>query len=372
MNPAVKPKIAFFLPNLEVGGSEQVAVTLANEFSRRAIQVDMVLVNSSGELVQELLPDVNIINLNASAFRNSFFPLVNYLKNHQPSALLSWMDFSNVFAVLAAKLVKLQPRVAIRIPTTLSRNIKPFLKNLFARLLFHFTYPLADTIISVSAGAAKDLAQFACISQSRIQVIYNPIISQELITKASQPLDDSWFLPGHLPVILAVGRLDPAKDYPTLLKAFALVRHKKAANLLILGEGSARKKLEKMVAELRLTDSVRLPGLIMNPFPYMSHSDVFVLSSVWEGLPGTIIQAMACGCPIVSTDCPSGPSEILDGGRYGKLVPPGSPSALADALIHSLENEGPHIPDDWMRQYTTTVAVQKYIQALQISNIQIT
>jgi glycosyltransferase involved in cell wall biosynthesis len=368
LNLTTKPTIAFYLPNLEMGGSEQVAVTLANELTLRGIRVDMVLSRSRGELLQQLHSGVNIINLNANTFRTSFWPLVTYLKKYQPSALLSWMDFSNVFAVLAAKLAKPQPRVAIRIPTTLSRNIKPPIKNIFARLLFHFIYPLADTIISVSGGAADDLARFAWLSRSRIQVVYNPIISQELIAKSAQPLDDPWFYPGHPPVILAVGRLSPAKDYPTLLNAFAILRQKVAANLLILGEGSLRKKLEVMIHELELTDSVRLPGLIMNPFPYMSNADVFVLSSVWEGLPGTLIQAMACGCPVISTDCPSGPSETLGGGRYGTLVPPGKPVMLAEAIIHSLENEPPHIPDEWLQQFTTRVAVQKYIDALQINN----
>jgi glycosyltransferase involved in cell wall biosynthesis len=368
LNLATKPKVAFFLPNLEVGGSEQVAVTLANEFSRRGIQVDMILAHAHGELLQQLHSDVNIVNLNARSFKASFFPLVSYLKKNQPAALLSWMDFSNIFAILAAKMVNPKPFVAIRIPTTLSRNIKPKLKNLIARFLFHFIYPLADAIISVSGGAAEDLACFAWLPQSKIQVIYNPIISDKMLAQAAQPLSDPWFLPGCPPVVLAVGRLDPAKDYPTLLNAFALVRQNMPANLLILGEGAVRDKLEALVQKLKLTDSVRIPGLMLNPFPYMSRAAVFVLSSVWEGLPGTLIQAMACGCPIVSTDCPSGPSEILDGGRYGKLVPPGNPSALSEAIIDALENDAPSIPDDWLQQYTTTVAVQKYIEALNISN----
>jgi glycosyltransferase involved in cell wall biosynthesis len=204
------------------------------------------------------------------------------------------------------------------------------------------------------------------MSRSKTRVIYNPIISDELKTKAAQPLDDPWFTPGHPPVILAVGRLDPAKDYSGLIKAFSILRQQIDANLMILGEGPERGKLESLAQELGLSDSVRLPGLMMNPFPYMTNADVFVLSSIWEGLPGTLIQAMACGCPVVSTDCPSGPSEILDGGRYGTLVPVGAPTEMAAGIISALETSPPHIPDEWLEQFTTQVAVQKYIEALQI------
>jgi glycosyltransferase involved in cell wall biosynthesis len=200
----------------------------------------------------------------------------------------------------------------------------------------HF-YPRADAIIAVSNGIADDLAQVTGLPRERITTIYSPVITPELQEKARAPLDHPWFAQGSPPVLLGVGRLVPQKDFPTLLKAFARVRAVRKARLVILGEGIRRMELETLVRELGVAADVTLPGFVANPFPYMAGASVFVLSSAWEGLPGVLIEAMACGCPVVSTDCPSGPAEILDGGAYGPLVPVGNDEALAKAILSVLE-----------------------------------
>ena len=171
----------------------------------------------------------------------------------------------------------------------------------------------------------------------KVRVVYNPVVDRELIAKAKSSLDNPWFEPGNPPVFLAVGRLTEQKDFLTLIKAFAMLRKQRLARLIILGEGECRSELEAMIKTLEISEDVCLPGFVQNPYAYMSHASAFVLSSRHEGLPTVLIEAMACGCPVVSTDCPSGPKEILESGKYGSLVAIGNSVALADAMIQTLE-----------------------------------
>jgi len=204
----------------------------------------------------------------------------------------------------------------------------PFLMRLF--------YPWADKVVAVSKGVADDLVRITRLPKDKIQVIYNPVVTSEFFIKAEEPLDHPWFKPGEPPVILGVGRLTEAKDFPTLIRAFTLVRKERPARLMILGEGEDRPKLDALVKELGLEKDVALPGFVENPYKYMKRAAVFVLSSKWEGLPTVLIEAMALGTPVVSTACPSGPSEILEGGKWGRLVPVGDVEALAKAIVEAL------------------------------------
>ena len=197
---------------------------------------------------------------------------------------------------------------------------------------------MADVIIAVSAGVADDLAQSAGLSRAAIRVVYNPVVDQDVAERAAEPLDHPWFLPGAAPIVLGVGRLTAQKDFQTLIRAFARVRAERSARLVILGEGrpEVHAGLLALAASLGCATDVDLPGFVLNPFAYMARAGVFVLSSLHEGLPGVLIQALACGCPVVSTDCPSGPAEILDDGRYGSLVPVGDHLAMAQSILATL------------------------------------
>jgi glycosyltransferase involved in cell wall biosynthesis len=226
------------------------------------------------------------------------------------------------------------------------------------------SYPRADGIAAVSAGVADDLAGVLGLPRHRVQVINNPVIVPELSTMMEQPCEHPWFVGDHPPVLLAVGRLSPQKDFECLLRAFATVRAETDARLMILGEGPERARLESLVTELGLTGDVELPGWVGNPYPYMARSDLFVLSSRWEGLPTVLIEALFCGLRIVATDCPSGPQEILDGGRYGALVPVGDHAALAAAIIASLRDEGPAPTRESWEQYGQQVVTGQYLAAL--------
>jgi glycosyltransferase involved in cell wall biosynthesis len=228
-----------------------------------------------------------------------------------------------------------------------------------------WSYPWADGIVAVSQGVADDLAQQIGIPRERIQVILNPIVTPELQRKAKAPLEHPWFSPGQPPVVLAVGRLHPQKDYPTLLEAFAQVRQARPARLLILGEGGERSRLEALIHQLGLEEDVSLPGFVENPFAYMSHASVFVLSSRWEGLPTVLIEALYCGAPLVATDCPSGPREILANGQYGRLVPVSDVRALAKAVEVTLDGDTPSPPPESWRPFELKTVVDQYTRLME-------
>ncbi len=338
--------VAFFLSGLSGGGVPRVMLTLAHAIAFRGHRVDLIAARPQGPLRPELSPLVRLVPLvdwrtrlpwiNGKRSRQvvaGIPALVRFLRRERPDALLSADHFANASAVWARALARVPTRVALSQHMHLSRHgeSKPYL-----RWLVRHMYPRADAIIAVSNGVADDLAETAGLPRQTITRIYNPVVTPELEKKAGEPLDHPWFAPGEPPVLLGTGRLTAQKDFPTLVKAFARVREARPARLMILGEGSGREGLTELAASLGVAGDVALPGFVSNPFAYMARASVFVLSSAWEGLPTALIEAMACGCPAVSTDCPSGPAEILAGGNYGPLVPAGDPAALAAAVLRVL------------------------------------
>ena len=223
--------------------------------------------------------------------------------------------------------------------TAATRRGRTWKRRYLPGLLRH-AYPMADAIVAVSDGVADRLARKTGLPRAAIRTVYNPVVVPELPALAAEPVAHPWFRPGGPPVVLGVGRLVEQKDFPTLLRAFALVRQRRPARLVILGDGpaEARRDLEAVAAGLGCAEDLDLPGFVANPFAYMARASVFALSSLHEGLPGALIQALACGCPVVSTDCPSGPSEILEHGRHGRLVPVGDHEALASAILACLDD----------------------------------
>jgi glycosyltransferase involved in cell wall biosynthesis len=234
-----------------------------------------------------------------------------------------------------------------------------------AHKLVPWIYPWADEIIAVSKGVGEDLAEFSGLPIDRITVINNPVITPRLRQLASEPADHPWFVLGQPPVILGVGRLTAQKDFGTLMKAFAELRKHRDARLIILGEGPGRPELERLAEDLGLRGDVQLPGFVQNPYAFMSGAALLALSSRWEGSPSVLIESLGCGTPVVATDCPSGPNEILEAGRYGPLVPVGDSQRLAEAMLATLETP---LPADILRQkaedFTVEVSAQRYLQVL--------
>jgi len=333
--------IALFLPNLGGGGAERVFTNLANAFVEKGMVVDFVLGKAEGPNLSQIDRRINVVDLGTNTVYGWLRPMKSYLKERHPELVLSALHHANLTALWANMLSGTKTRIIVSVHGTMSHDIGKSKKKLAKAipLLVRAFYPKADKIICVSNGVAQELINKYHLPKNKVQVIYNPVVTEDMFKKAEEPLDHPWFQPGQPPVILGVGRLHPQKDFPTLIKAFALVRKKTEARLMILGEGSERAKLEQLVKQLGLQNDICMPGFVDNPYKYMKHSSVFVLSSRWEGLPTVLIEALALGLPVVSTDCPSGPAEILEGGKWGRLVPVGTPEALANAILEALNDE---------------------------------
>lgn len=343
-----RARLALFLPFLGGGGAERVMLNLASGYADQGLAVDLVLVKAEGAFLAQVPPTVRIVDLRRQRVLTAIPALLRYLRRERPQALLSTLIHANLGALIAKRLAGVPVRLVVREATVLSEDLRAS-GGLAARfrlartgklLLYRWVYSWADGIVTVSRGVADDLNCSLRLPAGRVQVVPNPVVTPELFRQSAEPLAHPWFVPGAPSVILGVGRLAPEKDYPTLIKAFAQVRARYAARLMILGEGEERPVLQALVAELGLAGQVELPGFVLNPFPYLARSAVFVLSSRYEGLPGALIQAMALGTPVVATDCRSGPAEILDGGRYGPLVAIGDVDALAQAILTQLTGVG--------------------------------
>jgi glycosyltransferase involved in cell wall biosynthesis len=360
-------RIAIFMPSLFGAGGQRSMLNLAQGLAASGCAVDLVLAQAEGAFMSEIPGSVRVFDLKASRALTSLPALVRYLRREQPEALLSVFGYVNIVALWAWRLARVRTRLFVNEQNTVSQeanNARRWRGRLTPRLMKHF-YPWADGIVVVSEGVREDMALSTRIPRERITVIYNPsVVKADVLEKARAPLDHPWFEPGQPPVLVAVGRLQPQKDYPTLLRAFAQVRRKRPARLLILGEGQERSALEALIRELGLEQDVSLPGFVMNPFAYMARASIFVLSSRWEGLPTVLVEALCCGTRVVSTDCPSGPKEILKNGEYGALVPVGDAGALAGALDSTLAAQGPPPPAESWRAYELETVVNQYADLL--------
>jgi glycosyltransferase involved in cell wall biosynthesis len=359
--------IAFFLPTLSGGGAERVIVNLAQGVAERGYRVDLVVAAAEGELLSQLPPAARLVDLGASRVLRSLGPLIGYLQRERPRILVSSMSHANVVALWAAKLARRATPVMVTVHNTMSQSTpgQGRLAGLLWPHLLRTFYPWATAVVAVSRGAADDLARTSGLARERVRVVYNPVITPTMMALARQTPDHPWFAPLQPPVILGVGRLTRQKDFPTLIRAFAELRPDRAARLMILGEGEERPRLEALIGELGLTADVALPGFRDNAMAYMAGSALFVLSSAWEGLPTVLIEALAAGTPVVSTDCPSGPNEILQEGRLGALVPVGDASALARAMTTALDLPRCPVPREVLTPFTRDAAVDHYLRLIE-------
>jgi glycosyltransferase involved in cell wall biosynthesis len=360
-----KERLAFFLPGLYDGGAERIMLNLAKGIAARGYLIDLVLARAEGPYMGEVPGSVRLVDLKAPRVLGSGPALVRYLRREKPTVLLSVL-YANIIAIWARRLAGIPQRVILAEHNTLSRVVigeRDFRWQIYPRLARWF-YPWADGIIAVSKGVADDLAQLTKIPHEHIRVIYNPIVTPELLEKSKESLEHPWFRSGQPPVVLAVGRLTTQKAFDVLIRAFAQVRRTYSARLLILGEGEERPALEAMISKLRLEEDISMPGFVQNPYPYMAHAAVFVLSSRWEGLPTVIVEALSLGLPIIATDCPSGPREILMDGKYGQLVPVEDPFTLAAAIETALATNLPRPPKESWEPFELERTVDQYVNFL--------
>lgn len=360
------PKISIFLSSLDGGGAERVMLNLAEGFQSLGFQVDLVLGKSVGPYLSQIPFGVNVVDLKQPRLLGCIFALRDYLKSERPFALLSALEDTNIVAIFARSLAKVKIKLVVTVHNYLSQESRNAhsLKRKLVPYFLRWIYPFSDDIVGVSEGVVEDLRSLGC-PRHKTHVIYNPIVTHKLLNKIQEPVSHPWLAPEQPPVIIAVGRLTPQKDFQTLLKAFALVHQRHPSRLILLGEGEERRSLEALATALGIVEDILMPGFLENPYCLMARAKVLVLSSAWEGFGNVLVEAMAAGTPVVSTDCQSGPREILDNGKYGKLVPVGDIEFLADAILDSLSNP----PDaDFLKQraaeFSLEIAVSKYQQLL--------
>lgn len=373
-------KIAFLLDSFQGGGAEKVSLVLAEEFVRRAYDVTVVSNKMAGSLTGDLTDHLHVVTppktsvfvgrlLVLRIFPTSFVQalkpvllakrppkavcyiggLAKWLKKESPDVLIAGTPFLNLEAIWSTKLANSATKVIIVEHTYLSEYLlscRGWRWNRLAPLLARI-YPNAHGAVAVSNGVAEDMSRLTGVKRNSITTIYNPVVTQDHEQRILEHVDHPWFQNGEPPVIISVGRLSDEKDYATLLRAFSIVRAARAARLVVLGEAPDKKQtveriksLSSLAGELGIREDVDFPGFVPNPLKYMKKAAVFALTSRFEGLGNVLIEALACGCPVVSTDCPSGPAEILDNGKYGKLVPVGDVDAIAKAILATLENPG--------------------------------
>ncbi|MEW7985655.1 MAG: glycosyltransferase [Candidatus Thiodiazotropha sp.] len=337
----VHPDLSILASFSGEGGVERMVLNLVNALAERGLHIDLLLIKTRSRHLDEVHPAVNRIDLGTRHTATSLIPLTRYLRRIRPPCLLAAKDRAGRMAVIARALAGASnTRLVLRLGTNLTAAFahkshwRLFLRQQPIRLL----YPHIDRIIAVSEGVRQDTLAISGVDQEKVVVVRNPVITSRMIEAASAPAPLPWENGSEDPLILAVGRLTLQKDFATLLRAFADLRKHRPCRLIILGDGRQRENLLTLSNELGIDKALALPGFTTNPYSYMKRADLFVLSSRWEGSPNVLTEAMALGTPVVSTDCPSGPSELLDRGRIAPLVPVGDWKALSQAMLSVLDN----------------------------------
>jgi glycosyltransferase involved in cell wall biosynthesis len=398
--PGDPPRVAFLLDDLEGGGVQRMTLVLAGEFARAGHAVDVLVCSRDGDLAPLVPRAVDLLELESAGRRaaardalrgdlrlgaafareaalggrrlryaRQLPALVRYLRARRPAALISATPRINLLAVAGVGASGVATRSIVTERISIAAKLGAAGEGRWRKLLplLRRGYRLADHVVAVSHDLADEAAEQLDVPRERVLAIHNPVVGPELAEELAEPLDDPWFAPGAPPVILSAGRISAQKDFETLVRAFALLRRTRPCRLVILGKNhdgrsreERRHRLLALAAELGVADDVRLPGFVLNPFPHMARAALFVLSSRYEGLPGVLIQALACGTPVVSTACPTGPREILEDGRYGHLVPVGDVEAIAKAMVDTLDRPPPR---DWLAARARHFSVERAFAA---------
>jgi len=333
-------KVLFVLANLRVGGAQRVTLNLVKHLDRARFDPKLVVLTNLGEYQSAIPADVPLIHLNRSSARYAIWDLVKTIKKERPDIIYSVLNYVNCIVLAARWLARIPCTTVISEHSYVSGKLSSKQQLYWVARVMRWLYPKADKIVCVSQAIANDLQELLRLPPSKMQVIHNPVVDDELMRRSKEAVYEcQWFREKHdKPVILAVGSLRAEKGFDYLLEAFALVRNIIEAKLVIIGEGEKRRELENLIHDLDLDTEVALLGYRNNPYKFMANADVFVLSSLVEGLPTVLIEAMACGVPVVATDCPSGPREIITHGENGLLVLAADPEDIAKAILRVLED----------------------------------
>ena len=366
-------KVMFFLPTLGGGGAERTVIQLANSFVEQGLNIDLVVCNTQdekGKLGSEINSKIHLIDLNCGRVANAIFPLKKLLEEKNYDCVVATQTHTNIICAIAKKLAHVKTKLIFREVSTPSKNIKSQgLSKFILKTLVNLTYPAADQIVCVSHGVLEDFREYYAYKKDNLITIYNPVIDDAYLDKLKAPVEHRFFNSNYH-VIMAVGRLTEAKNFEFLIRSFYQVYLKHpSVRLIILGEGELRSSLEQLIQELNISDVIDLPGFDANPYAYFKYADLFVLSSNWEGLPGVLIQALASKIKVVSTNCPSGPMEILQQGKLGFLVECNDIDAMPKAIERALfQNYVVYQDDDFQAhcsQFQKANVLQQYLNMME-------
>jgi len=357
--------IAIYMHDLSSGGLERMMLTLAEEFVQLGIRTTLVLNRSTGDLADQVPDGVDVVTFNTARELANLLPLARYLRRERPDILLSGLHHNNIIALWARLLARAPTRVVVSQHNTLSQEVATLRTWRYRAIPFLYRYllPLADGLVAVSSGVAQDLVRVTGISADKVAVIHNPILHRRFENLADEPVTHPWLQAGGSePVFVSIGRLVEQKDFETLLRAFASHRRDHPGKLIVLGRGPLHDRLLELAAELGVADDVDFAGFQANPLPFIRRANAFVLSSRYEGFGNVLVEALGCGTPVISTDCPYGPAEILENGACGDLVPVGDAAALAEAMSRVVER--PRSPDrlrERARQFAAPTITGRYL-----------
>lgn len=366
-------KIALVLPDLRGGGVEKVCSVSAHEFVSRGYDVDVVLMESMGELLSELPEQANVVDLKAKRMRNIPRAFARYLIDAKPDVVLAKMWPLTSMCAIGRRLARSRTRLVVSDHSMLSHSYahRGKLHEWAMRASLAVTYRMVDARIGVSQGVVDEVARLSGIDRQQFQVIYNPIAKE--FFEPTLPADrlDSLWGDKTSKRIISVGSFKPVKNFELLIRAFAKVVETIDARLVLLGEGAQRAQIESTAKSLGVYDRVLMPGFAKDPTPYYASADLFVLSSNHEGFGNVIVEALAIGLPVVSTDCPSGPAEILENGKHGRLVPVGDEDALSVAIEDVLARDHDKKPlQKRANEFSPAIVSDEYLKVLVNKTIQ--
>lgn len=360
---SARPRIAILAPLKEWGGLERKFSILTREFLDLGVDVDFLRIRGGMVPYPEQFPKAaEVVDLGTRSKRDGIPAVARYLRGRAPSALLTAKDHAAQVGVMARSLACSPTRVFIKTTNMPSEVIRRPFQRFMARRL----YRRADGVIAISQGVRADVVENFSVPPRRVHLIYNPMVTRDFAQRLAAPLEHPWAEQTDVPLILGAGRLTRQKDFVTLIEAFARLRQRRACRLLIVGEGKERAALETLIDEHGLGDDVALPGAVHDPVPLMQVASVFVLSSRYEGLGNVLVEAMAAGTRLVSTDCPSGPAEILEHGRFGDLVTVGDAPGMADAIGRALDGPrpDPHALASSLERFRDTTVARRYLEVM--------